>query len=117
MREIMDAMDLNVQTITQQVKNSKNTPDQKQAELQKIKKACQDFESIFTYHLLKTMRQTVPKNTGAGSLPGKDTYYMIMDQKIAEDLSRKGNGLGLQKMLFEQLTKNFTKEVTPEKIK
>jgi Rod binding domain-containing protein len=52
-----------------------------------------------------------------GNSPGKDTYYMLMDQKVAEDLSRKGNGLGLQKMLYEQLTKNYAKEVPPDKIK
>lgn len=93
------------------------TSRQRQAELQKIKKACQDFESIFTYYLLKTMRQTVPKNSGFGSLSGKDTYNMIMDQKIAEDLSRRGNGLGLQKVLFEQLTKKYFKEGSQGEIK
>lgn len=86
----------------------------KEEELQKIKKACQDFESIFTYYLLKNMRQTIPKGQGAASFPGKDTYNMILDQKIAEDFSRRGNGLGLHKMLYEQLTRSQTKENTQE---
>jgi flagellar protein FlgJ len=113
----MYTIDLNTPNIVGQVKSTQITSKQKQAELQKIKKACKDFESIFTYQLLKTMRQTVPKGTSAASLSGKDTYNMIMDQKVAEDLSKRGNGLGLQKMLFEQLTKNYTKEVSQEKIK
>lgn len=113
----MNTIDLNVQNVSGQTKDTEITSKQNQADLQKIKKACQDFESIFTYYLLKTMRQTVPKGTGAGSMSGKDTYNMIMDQKVAEDLSRKGNGLGLQKILFEQLTKDYAKEVPREKIK
>jgi flagellar protein FlgJ len=87
---------------------------ERQEELQKIKKACQDFESIFTYYLLKNMRQTIPRSENSVNLTGKDTYNMIMDQKIAEDVSRRGNGLGLHKILFEQMTKNYTKEIPQE---
>jgi len=112
----MDPINLNTLNKAGETKSTEITSRQRQGELQKIKKACQDFESIFTYYLLKTMRQTVPKNSGFGSLSGKDTYNMIMDQKVAEDLSRRGNGLGLQKVLFEQLTKNYSKEVPQEKI-
>jgi flagellar protein FlgJ len=90
---------------------------EREEELKKIKKACQDFEAIFTYYLLKNMRQTIPKSQNVAISSGKDTYNMIMDQKIAEDFSRRGNGLGLQKILYEQMTKNYTKEITQEGIK
>lgn len=81
-----------------------------EAELQKIKKACSDFESLFTYELLKTMRKTVPENkTGLGNY-GKDTYTMIIDQKLAESISATDRGLGLQKILFEQITKTGARE-------
>ncbi len=114
----MNTIDINTQAITEQAKNTEIAPKQKKDDLQKIKKACKDFESIFAYYLLKTMRQTVPKSaTGLSNFSGKDTYTMIMDQKLAEELSNKGNGLGLQKMLYEQLTKNQVKEVPEDKIK
>lgn len=113
----MDKLDLNTKNIVEKTKSMEITSKQKQADLQKIKKVCKDFESIFTYQLLKTMRQTVPKSSGYGSMSGKETYNMIIDQKVAEELSDKGNGLGLQKILFEQLTKHYTKEVSEEKIK
>ena len=86
----------------------------KKEELQKIKKACQDFESIFTYYLLKNMRQTIPKSQTLTDSSSRDTYNMIMDQKIAEDFSRKGNGFGLQRMLYEQMTKGYTKAIPEE---
>ena len=114
----MNTLDINTQNITEQAKNTEIAPKQKKDDLQKIKKACKDFESIFTYYILKTMRQTVPKSaTSLGNFSGKDTYYMLMDQKVAEELSNKGGGMGLQKMLYEQLTKNQIKEVPQEKIK
>lgn len=84
-----------------------------QEELRKLRKACADFESIFTYELLKTMRKTVPENKN-GMNYGKDTYKMIMDQKLAESISSNGNGMGLQKVLFEQFTKTNAREISGE---
>ncbi|HRR41717.1 MAG TPA: rod-binding protein [Syntrophales bacterium] len=77
----------------------------KEEEEKKLKKACTDFEAFFVYYVLKTMRQTVPKGGLLGNSPGMDTYYMMMDQKIAENVAKKGDGLGLQKLLFDQLSK------------
>lgn len=80
----------------------------------KLRKACADFEAIFINYIFKAMRQTVPKNNYMPQMPGKDTYGMIMDQKVAEDLSRRGGGIGLQKMLYEQLSRSAAgKGTTP----
>ncbi|MFO7569593.1 MAG: rod-binding protein [Smithellaceae bacterium] len=80
-------------------------------ELKKLKKSCADFESIFTYQLIKTMRATIPKGEKIGESYGKETYTMMMDQKLAEEISSKGDGLGLKKVLYEQLTGQHAKEV------
>ncbi|MCG6536992.1 MAG: rod-binding protein [Syntrophales bacterium LBB04] len=80
---------------------------QQQDAEQKLKKACADFETIFTYNLLKTMRKTVP---GGGVLPrssGRENWEMMMDQQIAEALSKKGQGLGLQTVLYNQMKKRL----------
>ena len=69
----------------------------------KLRQACADFESIFYFNLFKEMRSTVPKSGLLPSAPGKETYQMMFDQKIAEDLARKGEGKGIQKILYEQL--------------
>jgi flagellar protein FlgJ len=68
----------------------------------KLKKVCADFESIFIYHMLRKMRSTIPRSGLVNEMKGKDTYEMMMDQKVSEDLSNKG-GLGLQKMLYNQI--------------
>lgn len=71
----------------------------------KLKKACADFEAMMVFQLLKTMRQTVPKNGFIKPSQGKETYEMMLDQKVAQDLANKGQGLGLQKVLYDQLSR------------
>jgi len=71
----------------------------------KLRKACASFESFMIYYMLKTMRQSVPQGGLFGNMPGKDTFNMMLDQKIAEKAAeRKGGGLGLQKVLYDQLS-------------
>ncbi|HOD35767.1 MAG TPA: rod-binding protein [Syntrophales bacterium] len=74
-------------------------------EEKKLKKACADFEAIFISLMFRTMRQTVPASGYFKAMPGKDVYNMMMDQKLAEDLAHRGGGLGIQELLYNQLTK------------
>jgi len=68
---------------------------------EKLKKACADFEAIFINYMLKTMRSAIPQS--GTSSPGKDIYSTMVDQKVAEDLAKRGGGIGLQEMLLRQL--------------
>jgi peptidoglycan hydrolase FlgJ len=113
----MDKVTLNIANALTQTSTKTNADKNKEEEARKLKKVCQDFESIFTYNLLKNMRNTILKSSDSNLLSGKDTYNMIMDQKVAEEISKKGNGLGLQKVVFDQLNKNYVKEVTKKNIK
>jgi len=70
----------------------------------KLRKACADFESIFTYYMFKTMRQSIPQSGYFKQSPGKDAYNMLFDQKVAEEMANKGKGAGLQQTLFNQLS-------------
>ena len=92
------------------VKSSRYT----EAELKRLKKACADFESIFTYQLLKTMRQSIPQSKTGMSSFGKETYTAIFDQKIAETISNEGNGVGLKKVLYDQLTNSYNHTIPKE---
>ncbi|MDZ4165563.1 MAG: rod-binding protein [Smithellaceae bacterium] len=69
-----------------------------------LEKACQDFEAIFVYKILQALRKTVP-TAGMSKMPGKATYEMLMDQKIAEDFSKKGGGMGLGRLLYEKMSR------------
>jgi flagellar protein FlgJ len=78
--------------------------EEKSRQEKKLRKACADFESIFLYQMFKTMRNTIPQSGLTNKMTGKDTYQMMMDQKISEELAKKG-GMGLQGVLFNQLHK------------
>jgi flagellar protein FlgJ len=71
---------------------------------QELKKACQQFESIFLSYMLKSMRATVPD----GGLFERGVTYDIVqsmhDEALAEEISQNG-GIGLAKQLYEQLSK------------
>lgn len=83
--------------------------EEKLRQEKKLRKACADFESIFLYQMFKTMRNTVPQSGLTDKMTGKDTYQMMMDQKVSEELANKG-GMGLQGVLYNQLNKD--KQVT-----
>jgi Rod binding domain-containing protein len=76
--------------------------EEKVRQEKKLRKACADFESIFLYQMFKTMRNTVPQGGLTNRMTGKDTYQMMMDQKVSEELANKG-GMGLQGVLYNQL--------------
>ena len=79
--------------------------ERSEEEEKKLKKACADSEAIFISLMFRTMRQTVPTSGYFKAMPGKDVYTMMMDQKLAEELAHRGGGLGIQKMLYNQLNK------------
>ena len=74
------------------------------AQEKKIKKVAADFEAMLVFQLIKTMRQSAPRNGFLKPSQAQQTYEMMLDQKIAEELANKGGGLGLQKMLYNQMT-------------
>ena len=83
-------------------KSQAATPDDPLRD-RKLRKACRDLEAIFLSNLFKEMRQTIPRSGMLPAAPGKEIFQMMFDQKVAEDLSGRGEGMGLQKMLYEQL--------------
>jgi len=85
------------------IKPGPGTPADRSGDL---KKACADFESALACYAFKSMRATVPDG---GLLKKEDSFSMLMDQKLAEQFSQKGEGLGLQKMLYRQLCRDGEK--------
>lgn len=69
----------------------------------KVRQAAQDFEAFFLGHLLKDMRNSLPKG---GLFPESGESRMMqdmMDESLAEDLAHKGRGIGLAQVLMKQL--------------
>ena len=81
-----------------------NTPKDRQGQCEQaeLKKVCSDFESIFIGYMLKSMRSTVPQS-GLTKGAGSDLYTSMFDREVAQCLSSKNGGIGIQKMVLGQL--------------
>ena len=76
---------------------------ERQGKLADLKDAAHEFEAYFISHMLKVMRETVPK--GALENKGGAYFYSFYDQEIGRLASAAG-GLGLAKMIHEYMEKN-----------
>jgi soluble lytic murein transglycosylase-like protein len=64
-------------------------------------KVAQDFESLFIHQMLKSMRNTVPKDEEMSS--GRRIFTEMLDEQIANTASRTGN-FGLAQIIYKELT-------------
>jgi peptidoglycan hydrolase FlgJ len=69
-----------------------------------IRAAAQQFESLFTNMMLKSMREA-KLGQGLGDSQESDLYQDMYDQQIALKMAQ-GKGIGLADMLVQQLTRN-----------
>ena len=75
----------------------------RQGKLADIKDAAHEFEAYFISHLLKVMRETVPK--GALDNKGGGYFYSFYDQEIGR-LASEAGGIGLARMIHEYTERN-----------
>ncbi len=88
------------QTRNDQVTSTKTDP---QSENKKLKRACQDFESIFLSHLFKTMRASTEEEEGLlGKGMGGDLFQDMFDGEVAKKISY-GRGMGLADILYRNM--------------
>jgi flagellar protein FlgJ len=76
-----------------------------------IRAAAQQFESLFTDMMLKSMREA-NLGAGMGDSQQSELYQGMYDQQIAVQMSQ-GKGLGLADMLVQQLTRNAAAKAAP----
>ncbi len=66
-----------------------------------LKKACQEFESIFTYQLLKSMRRTIEKSDLFHGGQGEEIYESLLDQELAKNVSASDYN-SLANLIYQQ---------------
>ena len=69
----------------------------------KLKKACQEMESVFLNMLLKTMRDTVPKSELGGNNQRTETMQSMLDMEMTRNMAAAG-GTGIAAMMYKNLT-------------
>ena len=77
---------------------------EKQFQLQKLKKACSEFEAIFISYMLKSMSKTTEKSDLFGDGLGGDIYKEIFNEKLADHLSQTGR-FKIGDMIFEDYSR------------
>lgn len=65
--------------------------------------ACREFEAIFTHTLLKEMRATVTDGGLTEKSSAREMFEDMYDEEISKEMA-KSDGIGIAKMLYEQMT-------------
>lgn len=82
--------------------NSKNLTDTEKAGFEK---AARGFESMFIHMMYKQMKNAMlDKPSDADKSFGADTLSGFTDLKFTEQLSNSGTGIGIAKLIYQQLT-------------
>ncbi len=72
-----------------------------------LKKACQEFEALFLYQILKGLEETVPKSGLFPESLQKDIYHDLFYQQISKEMAKRG--VGLARVLYQRLQKETLK--------
>jgi flagellar protein FlgJ len=73
-----------------------------------VKKVAREFEALFVGMLLKSMRETVGKDSLTNGGHGEEVYRSLLDQEYAKAISAN-NGLGISGLLEKELLKSMPK--------
>ncbi len=68
-----------------------------------LKKAAQEFESLFVAYLLKVMRETIEESGSSEGGLGKGIYTDLFDQEVSREIARHG-ALGISDLLMKRLS-------------
>ena len=77
----------------------------KTRDAESLRKACEEFEAVFTTYLLKSMRKTIPKTEFMHGGLREDIYTAMMDEEVARAVA-KGPGVGLAASIYRQLSQS-----------
>jgi Rod binding domain-containing protein len=79
-----------VDTVYQNPKSVDTGDKDKQAQLAKLKKACEQFESLFVYYMLKTMRSASQESSLLGEGMGSEIFTQLFDEGLADKMAESG---------------------------
>jgi len=78
-----------------------------ETEKQRLRKVTKEYESLFMYEMLKTMRKTIPKDSMSKDASfsnglGKDTFEQMFDMELARKMAGGGQG-SISSVLYKSL--------------
>lgn len=88
--------------ITLDIKSTLSASEKVKIRDEKLRKACKDFESVFTYQLLRSMRKTIDKCDLFHGGSGEEVYESLLDQELAKSMAGRGKK-SLAEILYQDL--------------
>lgn len=76
-------------------------------EAAKLRAVSQDFESLFLAYMMKTMKSAIPHSDFLGQSQGEQIFSEMKDDELAKGMAKAG-GIGLSKLLEEQLMRSLS---------
>lgn len=70
----------------------------------RLKKSCEEFESVFTYEMLKSMRKGIEKCDLFSGGQAEEMYQSMLDQELSKSMVGKSSN-SISNMLYQQLKK------------
>lgn len=98
----------NYSEATDALRDKLSTTDYSNASDEELMDACKSFESYFIEQVLKGMEKTIPKSDEDDS--GNSYLNMFKDnlyQEYADMAADQGDGIGIARMLYEQMKRNY----------
>ncbi|KAB2952595.1 flagellar biosynthesis protein FlgJ [Heliorestis acidaminivorans] len=83
--------------------NNKKNQNRGSEEDKKLRELCQEFESIFIYQMLKSMRNTIDRSDLIPESPGRQIWESMLDEEYAKEMAKKED-LGLARLLYQDLS-------------
>jgi flagellar protein FlgJ len=75
-------------------------------EMARLRSVSQDFESLFLSYMMKVGRESGMKGGFWGQTEGEQIFTDMRDDELAKHMAKAG-GIGLSKLLVEQLTRTL----------
>ncbi|MDR1204677.1 MAG: rod-binding protein [Peptococcaceae bacterium] len=82
---------------------------------EKLKMACQEFESYFLYKMIRQMRQTIPESDLIPKSYANKIYEDMLDDEMSKKFTGMG-GIGLADMMYKQIKREnaYTAAMMPD---
>ena len=100
----MDAINFEIPNLGRSVKNGRTASGQGRGEEAALRRAAEQFESLFIRQMLKAMRSTA-KDPLLGDGTAGHVVQSMFDDNLAERIAEQGGGLGFADYLLQGLNR------------
>lgn len=76
---------------------------------ERLQATCKQFESVFVNMLMKSMRKTIADGGLIEKSHAREMFESMLDEELSKEVSKE-QGIGLAKMMYQQLSKNLESE-------